>query len=171
MQQALIVIDIQNDYFEGGAFPLWNTANTLENIKQAIAKAKAKGMPIVLVQHVADKTAGLAPFFNEGTEGVELHKEILALAPQALIVKKSFADSFYQTELESTLTACKAEELIICGMMTQNCVTHTSISKSAEKYNICIIPECCTTVSEMIHLIALHGISTRVPLKTLDEVF
>jgi nicotinamidase-related amidase len=49
-------------------------------------------------------------------------------------------------------------------MMTQNCVTHTAISKSAEEYKVAILPDCCTTVSEMLHLIALNAVSTRVPL-------
>ena len=40
-------------------------------------------------------------------------------------------------------------------MMTQNCVTHTAISKAAEKYNVTILIDCCTTVSEILHKIAL----------------
>jgi nicotinamidase-related amidase len=56
------------------------------------------------------------------------------------------------------------EELLICGMMTQNCVTHTAISKSAEKYRVAILTDCCTTVNEMLQLIALHAVSTRVRL-------
>lgn len=47
-------------------------------------------------------------------------------------------------------------------MMTQNCVTHMAISKAAEKYSVTILPDCCTTVDEMIHNIALHAVSTRV---------
>ena len=54
-------------------------------------------------------------------------------------------------------------------MMTQNCVTHTAISKSAEKYNVVILPDCCTTVDEMIHKIALHALSTRVALVPAGE--
>lgn len=49
-------------------------------------------------------------------------------------------------------------------MMTQNCVTHTAISKAAEKYSVKILSDCCTSVSQMIHLIALKGVSTRVDL-------
>jgi nicotinamidase-related amidase len=55
-------------------------------------------------------------------------------------------------------------ELLVCGMMTQNCVTHTAISKSAEKYTVTVLSDCCTTVSEMLHHIALHALSTRVAL-------
>jgi nicotinamidase-related amidase len=55
-------------------------------------------------------------------------------------------------------------------MMTQNCVAHTAISKAAEKYAVPILPDCCTTVSEILHLIALHAVSTRVKLVASSEV-
>jgi nicotinamidase-related amidase len=60
--------------------------------------------------------------------------------------------------------------LLVCGMMTQNCVTHTAISKAAEKYSVAILVDCCTTVSEILHLIALHAVSTRVKLMPSSEV-
>jgi len=163
-QRALIVIDPQNDYLSAGKFPLWNIDTTLANIEQAIAKAHATGVPVVLVQHIADSQQGIAPFFNAGTYGAEIHPLIRAAAPEAPIVVKQFADGFHRTTLEATLHELGIEELLICGMMTQNCVTHTAISKSAEKYKVAILPDCCTTVSEMLHLIALNAVSTRVPL-------
>jgi nicotinamidase-related amidase len=60
-------------------------------------------------------------------------------------------------------------ELLVCGMMTQNCVTHTAISKSADKYQVSILADCCTTVSEMLHNIALHAVSTRVTLVSANQ--
>lgn len=78
---------------------------------------------------------------------------------------KHFADSFVDTTLEAVLVERAITALLVCGMMTQNCVTHTAISKSAEKYQVTILPDCCTTVSEMLHLIALHAVSTRVALQ------
>lgn len=99
MKKALLVIDVQNDYFPGGKFPLWNA----------------------------------------------------------------------DTALEKTLSGLGATDLLVCGMMTQNCVTHTAISKSAEKYQVSILPDCCTTVDAMIHNIALHAVSTRLPLVNSDE--
>ena len=106
---------------------------------------------------------------KKGTAGAEIHPPILAAAPDATIVTKEFADSFVETTLEETLTGVGAAELLVCGMMTQNCVTHTAISKSAEKYKVSILVDCCTTVDEMIHNIALHAVSTRVPLVPLAE--
>lgn len=164
LKKALIVIDPQNDYFPGGSFPLWNAEEALASIEAAIVNAKGKGIPVILVQHVADRRNGKAAFFNEGTSGVEIHPRIRAVAPDAPMVVKAFADGFYQTLLDETLQQAGIEELLLCGMMTQNCVTHTAISKSAEKYKVSILADCCTTVSESIHKIALSAVSIRVPL-------
>lgn len=167
MKQALLLIDLQNDYFPGGLFPLWNTDRTLSNILAAIAKAREAGILIVHIQHIANPQAGIAPFFNAGTDGANIHPDVLRAAPDAPIVTKEYADSFHHTNLEKVLSENVVEGLLVCGMMTQNCVTHTAISKAAEKYKVHILPDCCTTVSEPIHLIALHAVSTRVPFTAL----
>ncbi|MGB5616031.1 MAG: cysteine hydrolase family protein [Desulfobacterales bacterium] len=169
MKKALLLIDLQNDYFPGGKFPLWNTDVTLSNIVRAISAAQDKGIPIIHIQHIADPKRGIAPFFNESTVGAKIHPRILEAAPDAPIVVKEFADSFLNTNLENTLLSLDITELLVCGMMTQNCVTHTAISKFAEKYKVCILPDCCTTVDEMIHNIALHAVSPRVPLVNSHE--
>jgi nicotinamidase-related amidase len=164
MKKALLVIDIQNDYFPGGKYPLWNTESTLSNIEKAIRAAAAKNSAIILIQHVASPETGRAPFFNKGSEGAAMHPRILAAAAGAPVVVKEFADAFVKTNLEETLSKAGITELLVCGMMTHNCVTHTAISKSAEKYRVTVLPDCCTTVDEMIHNLALHALSTRVPL-------
>ncbi len=169
MGKALVVIDVQNDYFPGGKFPLWNTGETLAATVTAVQRAREKGIPVILVQHVADSSRGIAPFFNAGTEGVELHPAIRQAAADAPVVVKAFADSFHQTCLEEVLARLGVTELLLCGMMTQNCVTHTAISRSAEKYAVTVLTDCCTTVDQMIHLIALNALSTRVALATAAE--
>lgn len=169
MSQALLIIDLQNDYFPEGLFPLWNPLAVLENIEQAIATASAKGIPVLHIQHIADPAHGPAPFFNAGSSGAAIHPRILAAAPTAPVIVKHFADSFEQTTLESTLRQLGVTELLICGMMTQNCVTHTAISKAAEGYGVTVLTDCCTTVSELLHLIALHALSTRVKLLPSEQ--
>ena len=167
-KSALLVIDIQNDYFPDGKFPLWNAEATLDNIEGAIKKANAKNIPVILIQHIAK--SNLAPFFCEGSTGANIHPRILAVAANAPIVVKEFADGFVNTTLESTLTQLGITDLLVCGMMTQNCVTHTAISKSAEKYKVTILADCCTTVSEILHHIGLYAVTTRLSLATAAEV-
>ncbi|MGL5633828.1 MAG: cysteine hydrolase family protein [Sarcina sp.] len=161
MKKALLIIDLQNDYFDGGKFPLWNTEKILENIEDAIDLAHKNDVSIIHIQHVADPNLGLSPFFNQGTEGVKIHPRILEKAPEGKVVVKTFADGFYKTNLEEVLSEIGAEEILVCGMMTQNCVTHTAISKAAEKYKVSILADCCTSVNEMIHLIGLAAVMSR----------
>ncbi|PSV44380.1 cysteine hydrolase family protein [Photobacterium indicum] len=170
-KKALLVIDLQNDYFPKGKFPLWNTELTLSNIKAAIEKANAQNIAVIHIKHEAAPEKGIAPFFNQGSEGVEIHPEIMAVAPNSEVIVKTYADSFEQTNLEEALQKQGIEELLICGMMTQNCVTHTAISKAAEKYSVSVLMDCCTTVDEIIHKIALNAVSTRIPLVTTNQVF
>lgn len=165
MNQALLLIDLQNDYFPGGAFPLWNADQVLANVESLVARARGSGVLFVHVQHVADPAGGIAPFFNKGTPGADIHPRVLATAPDAPVVVKAFADSFHHTTLEQTLAGWGVTDLLVCGMMTQNCVTHTAISKAAEKYRVSTLPDFCNTVSEILHLIALHAVSTRVSLR------
>lgn len=166
--RALIVIDLQNDYFPAGKFPLWQSEETLNQVLEAIRRAQAQQVPVILVQHVADSSKGIAPFFNPDTEGVALHPQVQAAAPDAPVIVKQFADSFLSTTLQQTLHALGVNELLLCGMMTQNCVTHTALAKAAETYQVTVIADCCTTVSEMIHKIALNALAPRVPVVMLN---
>lgn len=161
MSTALLVIDMQNDYFPDGAFPLWNTAATLEAVERTIAMATAKDALVIHVQHIADPSAGPAPFFNRGTPGADIHPRIMAAAPTAPIVVKAQADAFIDTDLDGILEQHAVTRLLVCGMMTQNCVTHTAISKTAEQYDVSVLTDCCTTVDEMVHVIALHALGPR----------
>ncbi len=62
------------------------------------------------------------------------------------------------------------DELIVCGMMTQNCVTHTALSRQADRYKkVTVLTDACTTVSDMLHAIALHALSTRVNLAPAEQ--
>jgi nicotinamidase-related amidase len=166
---ALVVIDVQNDYFEGGAFPLWNAEQALAATEKAILAARSKDMPVVFVQHVA---TGPSPFFNPDTDGVKVHERVRATVAGSPVVTKQHADAFEGTTLHDTLQGLGADELIVCGMMTQNCVTHTAISRRADAYRkVTVLTDASTTVTEMLHLIAVAGLAPRVNLGTVDETF
>jgi nicotinamidase-related amidase len=164
--RALIVIDVQNDYFPGGNFPLWNADGTLAGVERAMSRARQQGIPVVIVQHVA---AGPSPFLGAGTPGVAVHPRIASAAPDAPLVVKAAADAFLKTTLAETLATLGATELLVCGMMTQHCVTHTAISKFAEKYDVTVLADACTTVSEVLHAIALSALSARVRVLPVNE--
>jgi len=169
-QPALIVIDVQNDYFADGLFPLWNADAALTATLDAIAAARAKGLPVILVQHVIEAPPGEAPFFGAATEGVKIHPEVLAAAPDAPVVVKHEADSFAQTTLAQELKARDVDGLLLCGMMTQHCVTYTALSKSAEAHGkVTVLSDATTTLSEVVHQLALEGLGSRVRMATVAQ--
>lgn len=164
---ALIVIDIQNDYFPTGAYPLHDSEAVLARTVQAVHAAHAQGVPVVLVQHVA---RGPSPFFNADTEGVQIHPALRAAAPHAPVVRKGHADSFLNTTLQATLAPLGVDTLWLCGMMTHNCVTHTALSPAAQGYTVQVIEDLCTTVDPMIHAIALSALRDRVAVVSTEQV-
>lgn len=87
------------------------------------------------------------------------------------MVIKQQADAFEGTTLHETLQGLGADELIVCGMMTQNCVTHTAISRRADDYRrVTVLSDASATVSQILHLIALKAMSNRVTLATSEQV-
>jgi len=167
---ALLIIDLQMDYFSNGLFPLWQAEPTKNAIVEVMREVTARGCQVIHVQHVAKLENGMAPFFNKGTAGAAIHPDILAAAPDAPVIVKHFADAFHQTDLEATLAQREVTRLLLCGMMTQNCVTHTAISRAAEPYEVKVIADCCTTQTEMLHRIALNALTTRTRLISAAEI-
>ncbi|MCG6438103.1 isochorismatase family protein, partial [Vibrio parahaemolyticus] len=111
-----------------------------------------------------------APFFKAGSEGVNLHSALIAKATASVVVEKQHADSFLNTTLSDVLRAQNIRELVVCGMMTQNCVTHTALSPAASDYSVRVLSDACSAPDAMVHGIALRALSDRVPLMILDNL-
>ena len=71
--RALIVIDVQNEYFPGGTWALPDAERTLPNILRLIERAREKGVPVVFIQHVTPEGASV---FARGSVGGELRPEL-----------------------------------------------------------------------------------------------
>ncbi len=67
-EQALILIDFQNDYFEGGAFPLEKTDAAAANAAKLVDRFRKAGRPVIHVRH--HSTEEDATFFVPGTEAL-----------------------------------------------------------------------------------------------------
>ncbi|MDQ1152817.1 cysteine hydrolase family protein [Brevundimonas sp. SORGH_AS_0993] len=166
MTRTLLVIDIQNDYFAGGALPLWQAAETEARIVAAIGKARAAGDRVVLIQHVSKAPAG--PFLPD-TAGVAIRPAILKAADGAPIVTKSYADAFQDTDLPTHLSGSRT--LLVAGMMTQNCVVFTALSRSADAFDVQVVPDLCTAPAEIVHRIALNALGSKLALRNAEDVW
>ena len=77
MSTALVLIDIQNDYFSGGAMELVGTEAAAQKAAQLLAAFRAKGQPVVHIQHLATRLG--ATFFLPGTPGADIHSSVRPL--------------------------------------------------------------------------------------------
>src|SRR3954454_23593075 len=85
MARALLIIDVQRDYFPGGAFPLVGPDEAAANAARVLASFRTAGEPVVHLQHVWD--AEDATFMRPGTEGVEIHAAVAPLEDERVLTK------------------------------------------------------------------------------------
>ncbi|ATG35918.1 putative isochorismatase family protein [Phaeobacter piscinae] len=124
-KSALLLIDIQNDYFpsfDGSKMPLPNMDAAVENAADLLATARDAGLKVIHVRHLMATDA--APFFHPESEGAEIHHRVSPKAGEG-IVEKSRPNSFVGTNLEPLLRKAQIGHLVICGAMSQMCIDAT----------------------------------------------
>jgi len=121
VKRALLVIDVQNEYFTG-KLPVTYPEDSLVNILLAIDAAKPRGIPVIAVQHSSPEGSKT---FARGSNGWELHDEIKAKKYDHLIEKR-LPGCFTGTQLENTLKKLGCDTVTIAGYMSQMCCDTTA---------------------------------------------
>lgn len=142
MKKALILVDIQNDYFPGGRFELANPLCVVENVKKVLEHFRSKSYPIIHIQHISLKEN--APFFVKGTEGVKIYKDVAPIDGE-YIIQKNYPNSFFKTNLTDILEKENIKDVVICGMMSHMCIDSTVRGAFEQGLNCTLIEDCCTT--------------------------
>ncbi|MEN5094166.1 cysteine hydrolase family protein [Pseudomonas protegens] len=142
-KQALIVIDIQNDYFAHGKWPLVGVDAAADNAARLIQAFRQKAQPVVHIRH--EFTSDSAPFFTPGSEGAHLHPKVLNRADEPVVLKH-FVNSFRETELQAILQQQGINELVIVGNMSHMCVEGTARAAADLGYPVQVIHDACATL-------------------------
>lgn len=140
---ALIIIDIQNDYFEGGNIPLVNPVEASVNAGKVLEHFRANNLPIAHIQHVSANPEAM-PIFVEGTKGIEIHENVKPLDGEK-VFQKYYPNSFRETGLLDYLKANDITEVIITGMMTHMCVDATTRAAFDFGYKCTVIGDTCAS--------------------------
>lgn len=122
MKRALLVIDVQNEYFTG-KLPVTYPEGSFENIIKVMDFANENNIPVLLIQHTNPGKDSAT--FKKGTEEHRIHDEVLKRG-YAKIIEKKLPGSFTGTELESWLKENDIDTLVISGYMTQMCCDTTA---------------------------------------------
>lgn len=142
MNTALILIDIQNDYFPGGRFELFRPAEAEERARRALDVFREKDRPIFHVRHVSLYEG--APFFLPDTPGAAF-REAVAPRPGEHVVVKHTPDAFFETDLAAALEEADIQRLIVCGMMSHMCIDTSVRSAKRLGHEVVVLEDACTT--------------------------
>lgn len=178
MTQALLIIDIQNDYFPGGAMELVGSEPAGVQAAKLLQAFRQRGRPVIHIQHVSTRPG--AAFFLPDTEGVKIHSSVSPVRGET-VLQKHYPNAFRETPLLEHLRTQDITQLVIAGMMTQMCVDSTTRAAADFGFRCVLASDGCATKSltfggatvsaedvQAAFLAALNGLFAKV--QAVDEI-
>lgn len=141
-KRALVLIDIQNDYFPGGKWTLNGIDTVADNAAKLLDAARKAGDLVVHVRH--EFPSADAPFFTPASPGAEIHAKVRNLGGEPVILKHH-VNSFRETDLKAILDEHGVDELVICGAMSHMCVDAGTRAASDLGYKCVVVHDACAT--------------------------
>ena len=138
--RTLLIIDIQRDYFPGGAYPLVEPEAAAASARQVLDSFRADGDPVIHMKHVWD--APEAEFMRPGTDGIEIHPAVEP-ADGELVLEKASPNSFIDTGLEAELRKLGSDDLVVAGMMSSMCVDATVRAATDLGFSPTVVHDAC----------------------------
>jgi nicotinamidase-related amidase len=139
---ALVIIDIQNFYFEGGNVPLAGPVEASLKAKILLERFREKGWPVVHVQHLPKDVADPDPEIADAQ--YRIHPNVLPLAGEMLI-GKHHANSFRETTLLALLREQNVRRLVVAGMQTHMCVEAATRAAADLGFDVTVIHDATAT--------------------------
>lgn len=165
---ALLVIDFQNEYFDG-ALPIPDGAAALAQARRLVAHADRHGWPVVHVQHEAPADSLL---FAEGSRLAEFHTDSQP-GPAHLHVRKRTVSVFASTNLDALLKARGVTHLLICGLMTHACVAGAARDAVPLGFEVVVAADACATrtIRRADGTLSDKDAQHRAALATIEDTF
>jgi len=144
VKTALLLVDIQREYFPGGAMPLDSPVEAAVQARKLLAHFRYNHLPAVFIQHVSPDPA--ATSFRPGSPGVSLYTSIRPLPGEA-VIRKHYPNAFRDTNLVELLRTDEVSRLVICGMMTHMCIDATTRAACDYGFECIVVADACATRS------------------------
>ena len=139
---ALLIVDLQNDYFPGGKWELNNTEAAAGNAATLLQRFRDKGWPIVHIRH--EFPTEDAPFFAPGSQGAQIHTTVKNEEGEPVVVKHQI-NCFHQTDLKNILDELGVSDVVICGAMSHMCVDAATRAAADMGFNCAVAHDACAT--------------------------
>jgi nicotinamidase-related amidase len=153
---ALILIDLQNDYFADPELARCRD-DLLEHSNELVARARAAGAPVVEVQtvHAHDKSTwalnmreddrGMA---LEGTPGAD---RLDGLREPDHVVVKTRDSAFFGTDLAAWLLDRDVDRLVLAGVSTESCIAATAVDAYARDLRVVLVEDATASIEWRLH--------------------
>jgi len=139
---ALVIIDIQNDYFPGGAMELEGADAAGTKASEILKNFRERKLPVIHVRHLSVRPG--STFFIPGTRGAEIHAAVQPASGES-VIEKNFPNAFRNTSLRESLEHLGVTNLVVAGMMTHMCVD-ASVRHAADLgYKVTLLGDACAT--------------------------
>lgn len=142
MNTGLLLVDIQNDYFPGGAMELAQPEQAARKAARLMKAFREKGLPVFHVRHLS--VGAGATFFLPDTEGAQIHASVQPLSGEN-VIEKNFPNSFRETTLEGSLRQAAVTDVVICGAMSHMCIDATTRAAADLGFTCTVVQDACTT--------------------------
>lgn len=142
MDTALLLIDIQNDYFPGGNMELKGSPEAAQKASRMLGFFRERSWRVVHVQHISVREG--ATFFVPGGRGVEIYDNVKPLSAET-VIEKHYPNAFRETPLLGYLQEQGVRSLVVCGMMTHMCVDTTVRAAFDHGFQCSLISDACAT--------------------------
>lgn len=142
MNTALLLIDIQNDYFPGGRMELEGAVEAAQKANELLQCFRDHSLPTVHIQHLS--LGPDASFFIPGDRGADIHDLTVHYEGEPL-VQKHYPNAFRETDLQGMLKEWGIERVIITGMMTHMCVDATARAAADLGFRLIVAEDACAT--------------------------
>jgi nicotinamidase-related amidase len=180
IKTALLIIDIQKDYFPGGKHPLANPLEAAQKaymLLQCFREHRTHGGHHVHIQHIS--TEPDATFFISGDRGTDIHDSVAHFEGEPIVYKHE-PNSFLNTNLLELLKSWEIERVVITGMMTHMCVDATARAASDLGFQVIIAEDACATrdlkygdtitPAEYVHKAFLAALKSYGKVKKSEEI-
>ncbi len=142
MTTALILIDIQNEYFPGGKQELEGPIEASLRAGRLLDYFRQARLPLAHIQHVSIQPG--ATRFLPGTSGAEIHENVRPLAGE-VVFQKHYPNSFRDTPLLDHFKRESVTRVVIAGMMTHMCVDATTRAAFDFGFECWVASDACAT--------------------------
>lgn len=139
-KRAVLVVDLQNEYWPSGNLPLRGIEAAAENAARVIEHARSKGDLVVNIRHEAPG----GPIFVPGSQGAEIN-EIVAPRDNEAVITKNFPNAFRDTGLKAHLDENGIEDVIVIGAMSHMCIDATTRAANDQGFKTTTIHDACAT--------------------------